>query len=183
MGRIVSQFFVSLDGVVEAPQRFHLPYFDEAMGSVMAEVMGRARAVLMGRRLYDEWSAYWPENTSDEFAGFINSVPKYVLSDSLTDPAWEGTTVLGGPGAADEMRALKERTDGDVTMSGCATTVRWLLSRGLLDELDLLVDPVVVGSGQRLFEGDELQRLRLLTSDALPTGVLRLRYAPAQFGE
>lgn len=177
--RIVSQFFISLDGVVGRPDLFHFPYFDDDMSAIMTESLSTSRAVLMGRRLHDEWAAYWPGKTEkdDEFAGFINPIARYVLSSTLTSSPWEGTTVL--PGSAAEIEKLKQQIDGDITMSGSAITVRWLLGEGLLDELNLLVDPVLVGTGQRLFEDGTQQGLQLTSSRALGTGVLHLRYAPA----
>ena len=179
MGRIVSNFFISLDGVVERPDQWHFPYFDDAMGAVIGRGMESSRAWMMGRRLYDEWSAYWPEQSADEpFAEFINTTPKYVLSSSLRGAAWQNTTVLSDDVAA-QVRAAKAATDGDIGMSGSATTVRWLLAKGLLDELALLVHPIAVGSGQRLFEDTPTHKLDLVHHEALPTGVLHLRYAPA----
>jgi dihydrofolate reductase len=178
MGRIVSNFFISLDGVVEAPDQWHFPYFDDAMGAIVGEGMGATKAFLMGRKLYDEWSTYWPaQGPDDPTAGFFNTIPKYVLSATLKDPAWNNTTVISG--GVDEVRALKDRIDGDITMSGSATTSRWLLANGLLDELALLVHPIAVGSGQRLFEDTSTQPLKLLHSSTLDSGVLHVRYAPA----
>ncbi|GGF44327.1 hypothetical protein GCM10011519_17760 [Marmoricola endophyticus] len=103
MGRLVSTFFSTLDGVVESPHTFHFPYFDEAMAAAMSAHQEQVTAYLMGRRLYDEWSTYWPGNTADELGAFINPLPKYVLSSSLTQPTWEHTTVLSG--APDEVAA------------------------------------------------------------------------------
>ena len=179
MGKIISNFFISLDGVVEAPDQWHFEYFDDEMGAILGEGFSTTAAMLMGRQLYGEWSEYWPENADDEFGAIINSLPKYVVSDSLSEAAWQNTTVVPGDGAADELRQLKERTEGDITMSGSATTVRWLLREGLLDELRLLVHPVAVGKGQRLFEDTDLTRLKLLEERTLGSGVLYLSYAPA----
>lgn len=171
--------FISLDGVVESPDKWHFPYFDDAMGAVMAEGMAACTAFLMGRRLYDEWSSYWPAQGPDvPFSEFINTIPKYVLSTSVTDPTWQSTTIFSDDVAA-RVRALKDSTDGDIGMSGSATTVRWLLANGLLDELSLLVHAIAVGSGQRLFEDATTYPLELLSSATLDTGVLHLRYAPA----
>ena len=178
MGRIVSNFFISLDGVVESPDKWHFPYFDDAMGAIIGQGMETSGAFLMGRKLYDEWSAYWPEQGPDvPFSEFINTIPKYVLSTTVTDPTWQNTTVLPGDVAA--VQAVKDSMDKDLTMSGSATTVRWLLANGLLDELGLLMHPIAVGSGQRLFEDPTTYPLKLLSSAALDTGVLHLRYAPA----
>jgi dihydrofolate reductase len=180
MGRIVSNFFISLDGVVEAPNEWHFPYFDDAMGRVVGEGMQTTTAMLMGRRLYDEWSAYWPQQGDDvPFASHINGLPKYVLTHRPIEvDLWHNTTVLGDDPVT-QVRDLKERQDGDIGMSGSATTVRWLLAEGLLDELNLLVHPIAVGHGQRLFEDTPTMPLELTSSDTLPTGVLHLRYAPA----
>ena len=179
MGRIVSNFFISLDGVVEAPNEWHFPYFDEAMGRVMEQGMQSTRAFLMGRRLYGEWSEYWPAQGDEDFGGFINHLPKYVVtSRPLEAEPWNNTTAI----ESDHVRAvqaLKDATDGDIGMSGCATTVRWLIGHGLLDELALLVHPIAVSRGQRLFEETGTVPLRLEHSEALPSGVLHLRYSPA----
>ena len=178
MGRIVSNFFISLDGVVEAPDQWHFPYFDEAMGRVMGADMERQTAFLLGRRLYDEWSQYWPAQGPDvPFSSHINTIPKYVLTHRpIEGGLWNNTTVLGADPVA-ELQSLKERTDGDIAMSGCATTVRWLLANDLLDELALLMHPIAVGKGQRLFEDTPTTPLTLTSSEALPSGVLLLRYA------
>jgi len=182
MGRIVSNFFISMDGVVERPDRWHFPYFDDEMGKVVGQGMESQQAFLLGHRLYDEWSAYWPQQADDEpFATFINESPKYVLASESFEPTWANTTVLSGDEAAvvEQVRAVKERHDGGIGMSGSATTVRWLLAHGLLDEINLLVHPIVVAEGQRLFEGTGTVPLELLSSRALPSGVLHVRYAPA----
>ena len=182
MGRTVSNFFIAFDGVVEAPDQWHFPYFDDAMGEVVGAGMSSAGAMLMGRTLYGEWAEYWPQQGPDvPFSTFINEIPKYVVSHRDGDADWNNTTVLTGPddaAVAARVAALKEQVDGDIAMSGSATTVRWLIARGLLDELSLLVHPIAVGHGQRLFEGTGTVPLELLSSAALPTGVLHLRYAP-----
>jgi dihydrofolate reductase len=179
MGRIVSNFFISLDGVVESPDKWHFPYFDDAMGAIIGQGMSTTKAFLMGRKLYDEWSSYWPgQGPEVPFSAFINTIPKYVLSTTLKDAAWQNTTVVSGD-VATTVQGLKDRTDGDITMSGSATTARWLLANGLLDELALLVHPIAVGSGQRLFEDTATYPLKLLLSETLDTGVLHLRYEPA----
>lgn len=188
MGKIVSNFFISLDGVVESPDQWHFPYFNDEMGAAIGEGMATCGAFLMGRVLYREWAEYWPgqERTepdnvqadANEFADFINAIPKYVVSNTLKEASWRNTTVISGDVAA-QLRELKDRTEGDITMSGSATLVRWLLANGLLDELHLLVHPIAVGHGQRLFEDTPTHRLELLRHRALSTGVLHLVYAPA----
>jgi len=179
VGKIVSNFFISLDNVVESPDQWHFPYFDEEMGAVVGRGVESTKAFLMGRKLYDEWSQYWPGQTED-FGAFINAVPKYVVSNSLTDPAWQNTTVVSGDAEqiGSRLRDIKGQHDGDISMSGSATTVRWLLANGLLDELRLLVHPIAVGHGQRLFEDTPTQPLRLVSHEVFKTGVLNLAYAP-----
>ena len=180
MGRIVSNFFISLDGVVEAPDQWHFPYFDDEMGAVVGAGMETTGAFLLGRRLYDEWSEYWTANTDEEgFGGWINNLPKHVVTNRPVEgEVWNNTSVINDDhGAA--VQAVKDATDGDIGMSGCATTVRWLLANDLLDELALLVHPIAVGSGQRLFEDTPTHPLRLVSQDTFNTGVLHTVYAPA----
>lgn len=180
MGKLAANFFISLDGVVQDPHEWHFPYFDDAMGAAVERGQESAGAFLLGRRLYDEWSEYWPAQPDDApFAAFINGVRKYVVSDSLTEATWTNTTVVSGDIAA-QVRAIKDDTDGDVAMSGCATTVRWLLEHDLLDELNLLVHPIAVGHGQRLFEDTPTHPLQLVRHEVFDTGVLDLTYAPAR---
>ncbi|MCW3816299.1 dihydrofolate reductase family protein [Micromonospora sp. DR5-3] len=185
MAKIVSNFFISLDGVVERPDQWHFPYFDDDMGAAVSRGVEQMRAFLMGRRQYQEWAEYWPNYTGDgfdaDFATFINSVPKYVLSNTLTEATWQNSTLLSGDSeqVAARLREVKEQTDGEIAMSGSATTVRWLLANGLLDELRLLVHPIAVGRGQRLFEETPTYPLRLLSQETFKSGVLNLAYAPA----
>ncbi|WP_369056022.1 dihydrofolate reductase family protein [Kineococcus terrestris] len=175
MGRIAANLFTTLDGSAERPDRWHFPYFDDAMGQAVDRHTSRCDAYLMGRVLYEQWAQYWPANEEDDFRLFINPVRKYVLSSTLGEATWEGTTVLR---SLDDVRRVREETDGTIGMSGSLTTVRSLLGAGLLDELDLLVDPVVV-SGERRWT-DELDRvpLELVSSEALPAGALHLVYRP-----
>ncbi|MBA2274550.1 MAG: dihydrofolate reductase [Actinobacteria bacterium] len=179
MGKIVSNFFISLDGVVEAPDQWHFPYFNDEMGAAIGRAAETYEAFLMGRVLYEEWASYWPSQ-SDEvpFASFINNVPKYVVSNTLDKANWNNTVVVSGDIAA-ELRQIKERSDGDIGMSGSATLVRWLVANSLLDELGLMVHPIVVGHGQRLFEDTATHPLQLEHHEAFETGVLNLTYAPA----
>jgi dihydrofolate reductase len=179
MGRIVANFFISLDGVVESPHEWHFPYFDDDMGAVVGSGMETQGAFLLGRRLYDQWSEYFPGQGDDvPFASYINNLPKYVLtSRPVEGELWNATTVIDHD-HEDAVRRLKESTDGDIGMSGSATTVRWLIAHDLLDELALLLHPIAVGKGQRLFEDTGTVPLRLTESRTLSSGVLLLRYAP-----
>jgi dihydrofolate reductase len=179
MGKIVSNFFISLDGVVEAPDQWHFPYFNEEMEAAIGKGVETVEAFLMGRVLYEEWASYWPESDDEPFASFFNNTPKYVVSHTLKDPTWNNTTVVGGD-VATRIRELKDGIKGDITMSGSATLVRWLLANGLLDQLNLMIHPIAVGKGQRLFEDTPTHPLRLVSQEAFSTGVLNLAYAPAE---
>ena len=151
------------------------------MGAAVGTGFAGVDAVLMGRVLYDEWAAYWPDNADQPFGDVINPIKKYVVSDSLDVAEWENTEIIGGD-VAGRLRDLKAQDGGDIAMSGSATTVRWLLREGLLDELNLLVHPIAVGQGlARLFPPDEPAiPLELLRSQTFKTGVLNLSYGPAE---
>jgi dihydrofolate reductase len=179
MGQIVSSFFISLDGVVEAPDQWHFPYFNEEMGAAVGKAAETVEAFLMGRVLYEEWASYWPESDAEPFASFFNNTPKYVVSRTLKDPTWNNSTVISGD-VATRIQELKDGIKGDIGMSGSATLVRWLLANGLLDQLNLMVHPIAVGKGQRLFEDTPTHPLRLVSQEAFSTGVLNLAYAPAE---
>jgi dihydrofolate reductase len=183
MGTIVSNFFISLDGVVESPEKWHFPYLDDEMGAAIGRGVEKTTAFLMGRRLYEEWVEYWPNQADGDdagFASFINSVPKFVLSNTLTEATWQNTTLLSGESEelATRLREITAQTDGEIATSGSATTVRWLMANGLLDELRLLMHPIAVGHGQRLFEDTPTHPLRLLSHETFNSGVLNLVYAP-----
>ena len=180
MRKIKSYFFMSLDGVVESPDKWHFPYFDDEMGAAVGAGFGTADALLMGRVLYDEWVAYWPEHANEPFGDVMNSIKKYVVSNSLQSAEWHNSEIISGD-VAQKLTDIKAQDGGDITMSGSPTTVRWLLRNGLLDELNLLVHPIVVGDGMtRLFPPDEPRiPLELLSSQTFKTGVLNLSYAPA----
>jgi dihydrofolate reductase len=179
--KIKSNFFVSLDGVVESPDEWHFPYFDDEMGAAVGAGFATADAMLMGRVLYEEWAAYWPEHADEPFGDTMNSMQKYVVSNSLQTADWQNTEVVSGD-VAGKLSEIKAHDGGDIAMSGSATTVRWLLREGLLDELNLLVHPLVVGDGlARLFPpGEPRTPLELRSAETFKTGVLNLSYAPAK---
>ena len=177
--RIVANFFVSLDGVVESPDKWHFPYFDDQMGEAVGAGFASSDALLMGGTLYREWSEYWPAHADDDFGGVMNGMTKYVVSRTLDRADWSNTTLIKDDAAA-RIREIKAQPGKDIAMSGSATLVRWLLTEGLLDELNLLVHPIVVGSGARLFpDGTGKQPLELVSSTAFGSGVLHVVYRPA----
>ncbi|HEY5882591.1 MAG TPA: dihydrofolate reductase family protein [Nakamurella sp.] len=176
MGSITSGLFISLDGVIESPETWHFDYFNDEMGAVVGDMMSAADATLLGRQTYDEFAAYWPgADPADPFTAQMNGSRKYVVSSTLTDPAWQNSIAINGDVRA-ELTALKRTTRLGTT--GSATLVRWLLEEGLVDELHLLVHPVVVGKGKKLFEDGAKVPLKLLSATTFTTGVVHLVYAP-----
>ena len=182
MRKVIVSEFVSLDGVFEAPDKGHFPYFDEEMGQEIVAAMGQSDAMLMGRVNYEEWAAFWPEQNPEEnpAAAHMNGVQKYVVSTTLEEPlAWENSTLIKG-NVAEEIAKLKEGEGGDIAVSGSGALVRSLLRYGLVDELRLMVHPVVLGKGKRLFEevGDQVA-LELADSRTFSSGTVYLTYRPA----
>lgn len=177
MGFIKSGLFISLDGVIEAPETWHFPYFNDQMGAVVGGLMNESDATLIGRHTYDGFAAYWPTaDPDDPFTAVMNGARKYVVSHTLTDPTWENTSLISGDVAA-ELAKLK--TDTRLGTTGSATLVRWMLEQGLVDELHLLVHPIVVGHGKKLFGDGATVPLKLISSTTFDTGVLHLVYAKA----
>ena len=178
MRTLYAGLFVSLDGVAESPNLFVGPYFDAAVGAEVGAGMAQTDTVLLGRKLYGEWAAYWPGKTEadDPYAPFINGIRKVVLSTTLTSVEWENSELVRED-HLDAVRRLKAEDGGDISINGSITVAQSMLRAGLLDELRLLVFPVVVGSGRRLLDNLDRVGLRLVESKALPTGVLSLAYA------
>ncbi len=135
----------------------------------------------MGRVLYQEWAAYWPEHANEPFGDVMNSIKKYVVSSTLQAAEWQNSEIISGD-VAWQLTGIKAQDGGDITMSGSPTTVRWLLREGLLDELNLLVHPIVVGDGlARPFPPDEPSTpVKLLNAQTFKSGVLNLSYTPAK---
>ena len=187
MGRIVVTEFVSLDGVVEAPGggedfqhggwSFDISRGDEGDQFKLDETMS-SEALLLGRVTYEGFAAAWPSRDG-EFADKFNQMPKYVVSSTLADPDWSNTTVLSGD-VAEEVAKLKQKHEGDVVVHGSPSLVQTLLESDLVDELRLMVFPVVLGSGKRLFGGTtDKKPLRLVDSKVVGDGVSILVYQPA----
>jgi len=183
MGRIVITEFVSLDGVMEDPGgvegfehggwSFEVSRGEEGDQFKLDETMS-SDALLLGRVTYEGFAAAWPSREG-EFADKFNSMPKYVVSSTLEQPDWSNTTVLKGD-LAEEVARLRAAHDGDVVVHGSASLVQGLLERGLVDELRLMVFPVVLGSGKRLFGTSAKKPLRLVESKVVGDGVAILRY-------
>jgi dihydrofolate reductase len=180
VGTIKVHEFIALDGVFEDPSWTFEFGFDPKMGDAVGAVMGSCKAILLGRRTFEMFAPAWSARTAeDPGAPFMNESPKYVVSGSPVTADWNNSTVLG-PYSAERIRALKDKIDGGIYVSGSGTLVRAMLADGLVDELHLFVYPVSRGTGQRLFAGDGPVRTYALTgSEAYSNGVLHLAYAPA----
>jgi dihydrofolate reductase len=180
--KVVTGLFISLDGVVEAPDQWQHA-FDEEMGAELARSLEKADAVLLGRVTYQEWSGYWPDVTGGDDAGFadwINKSPKYVVSTTLDDVSgWANSTLLGGD-LVGAVTRLKAGDGGDISVAGSPSVVRSLLDAGLLDELVLLIHPVVAGGGRAKLFADDTALKQLELVDARPTssGTIIAAYRP-----
>jgi dihydrofolate reductase len=190
VGRIVVTEFVSLDGVMEAPGggedfkhagwTFEIERGDEGDKFKLDETLS-SEALLLGRKTYEGFAAAWPSRTDEVgFADKFNSMPKYVISSTLENPEWNNTTVLKRD-PVEEVSKLRERPGGDIVVHGSAQLVQTLLEHDLVDELRLMVYPVVLGTGKRLFgETRDKKRLRLTDSKTVGDGIAIFIYEPAR---
>jgi dihydrofolate reductase len=189
MGIIVANLFITLDGVYQAPGGreedpeggfayggWQAPVSDDEAGAAITEEIGRIDALLLGRKTYDIFAAFWPHQ-SDEIGGKLNRVPKFVVSDTLTAPGWEGTTVLPDAEAAGRLR----EEYGEVHMFGSGVLIRSLLEADLLDRLHLWLYPITLGQGKRLFDAWPIPATFRLTEPArtFPKGAVSLVYERA----
>ena len=194
MRKLIANEFMSLDGVVQAPGAadedrsggfehggWHLPYFDDLSQKRVLESIVEAGGFLLGRRTYQIFASYWPNASEEEqvIAEPLNSKPKYVASTTLAEPLeWQNSTVLQGD-VAEAVVALKQENDADLHVIGSAELVEMLLEHGLVDELRLMIDPVTLGGGKRIFRDDGARRsLRLVESQVTTTGAILATYAP-----
>jgi dihydrofolate reductase len=188
MGRIVVTEFVSLDGVMEDPGgsehskhggwTFKFNRGDDGNKFKIDETLN-AEAQLLGRVTYEGFAEAWPQRSGDPFSGKFNSMPKYVVSQTLKKAEWNNSTILSG-NVVEEVKKLKQRLKGDILVSGSARLVQTLIANDLVDQLNLMVFPVILGSGKRLF-GDtkDLKTLRLKESRTVGDGVAIMVYQPA----
>lgn len=201
MGKLSLTTFLTLDGVMQAPGGpdedrtggFHyggwvVPFADEGMGEFVTEVFDRAGAFLLGRRTYEIFASYWPEHDdpADPVPANLNRLHKYVASTTLKEPAWGPATVLDGEQLQSEIVRVKDAMDGELQVHGSGVLAQWLLARDLVDELNLLVFPVFLGAGRRLFPTGGLPTACELTgSRTTSAGIAIHTYRPtgrATFG-
>lgn len=199
--RIILSDFISLDGVVQAPGGkdedpdgdfqhggWSGPFFDpDSMGAVIGEVMGRTEALLFGRRTWDGMAAAWPERAGDPYADQMNAIPKYVVSRTLSAEEaasrWNNTTLLGG-GDGDAIEAIRSLRasggEGGLQVWGSASLAQQLVEKDLVDEYQLMLEPIALGGGKTIFPSDGRARpLELVSVQQAPTGVLICAYRPA----
>jgi dihydrofolate reductase len=185
MRKITAGLFIALDGVVEAPDQWHFPYFNDQMGAAVDATLGSSDTVLFGRKTYDSFAGAWPERelAGEEDASLakaLGDARKIVVSNQKLEFTWRNSEQLEGD-LVEAVRALKDEPGANIAMSGSVSIVRQLLAAGLLDELHLLVHPIAVRKGMRLFdEGETTTPLRLISSETFETGVLNLVYGPAE---
>lgn len=195
MRKIVAGLHMTLDGVIESPEKWSFDYYCDEVGQSIKDRRDATDTLLLGRTMYQEFAAIWPGQTG-EVADFMNNTPKLIASTTLTSVDWAGSTLIDGDVAA-ALTALKRQPGRNITITGSATLVRSLIGAGLLDELHLMVCPIALGRGKRLFDnganggaGDDAGvddnggtggrvPLRLAGSEAFPTGVVHLTYQPA----
>jgi dihydrofolate reductase len=179
MRRLVLSMFVSLDGVAETPEKWQGPFWNDETQACAAEMLWDADALLLGRKTYEIFAESWPtEDDDDEFANRMNSLPKYVVSDTLDDVEWHASLIVGD--LDDEIATLKEQPGQDILIYGSPTLVRSLMRYDLIDEYRFWVHPVVVGGGARMFEpGLDHADLRLVDTRICSSGVVILSYQPA----
>lgn len=179
MRKVIAYEYVTLDGVVEAPEKWQFPYVSTDVAEVIQSQILDAEAILLGRATYDIFAASWPLRRNNEFgvADKLNSAPKYVISSTLKSASWNNTTLIRGD-AAQEIARIKQQSGGTIGILGSAALVQSLMSSGLIDEYRLMVYPIVLGNGKRLFPMGINLPLRLVEARTFTSGVLLLRYEP-----
>ncbi|MEP7188862.1 MAG: dihydrofolate reductase family protein [Roseiflexaceae bacterium] len=177
MRRVVVTEFVSLDGVIENPA-WTAPYWNDEIAKFKADEMLASDALLLGRVTYEGFAAAWPGRT-DEGADQMNNLPKYVVSTTLDKLEWNNSRLIKG-NVVEELTKLKQQDGRDLLVYGSATLVQTLIQHDLVDRYRLLIYPVVVGKGKRLFKEDTIATLKLLEAQSLNSGVVALIYQPAQ---
>ena len=178
MGRIIVSEFLSLDGVMEAPEHWHFPYISPDMAAATTAHILDSNALLLGRVTFEAFAAHWPACTNNEhgIADKLNAMPKFVVTNSLEVVKWNNSTILRGD-AVKAVRRLKMQFEGILSIPGSATLVEALQNADLVDEYQLMIHPVVLGTGRRLFsQAAEVSRLHLDTTTTFASGVVALTY-------
>jgi dihydrofolate reductase len=181
MRKVTAGLFSSIDGVVQAPNEWQ-PAFDEEMGAALSRMLKEQDAVLLGRVTWSEWAQYWPTSTDEPFASWINRTPKYVVSSTLDSvKQWSHSTLVKGS-VADFVNDLRQQPGGTIGTAGSPSLVRSLVEQGLVDELTLVISPVVAGGGRRRLFPEDAPPARFELVEGRPTssGALIATYRPAR---
>ncbi|HJQ29306.1 MAG TPA: dihydrofolate reductase family protein [Rubrobacter sp.] len=183
MRKLVAWELISVDGVMETPEQWASSFSDDEMNEANATGMANSDALLLGRKTYESLAAFWPNQPGGTpMVDHINSVRKFVVSTTLEDDLeWNNSSLIGGGGGnvAREIAELKRQPGKGITVLGSGVLVRSLLGEGLLDELTLMVHPLVLGSGKRLFDVGVRETLELVDATAFGSGVVSLVYRPS----
>jgi dihydrofolate reductase len=171
--KIVVYELLSLDGVAEAPDTFF--GWDDALDVELAAVIATQDAVILGRRSYTEWADFWPGSEIEPFATFINGVAKYIATSTPLDRDWANATVIDG-GLVEFVRDLKQQDGGDVGVHASISVAQALLAADVVDELRLVIGPMIAGRGRRLLDGLPSLQLELIQSETSPTGYVLVDY-------
>ena len=177
MSKLVESTFVTLDGVIDSPQKWSPPYWDDEHAGYARELLFAADALLLGRVTYEGFVQAWPSRTGDDYSDRINGMPKYVASRTLQGAEWNSTIIAGD--VAEAVAGLKQEPGTNLLKFGTGELDRTLLANGLVDELHLWVFPVLAGGGQRLIEGIETMHLKLVETTTFASGIVVNVYAPA----
>ncbi len=180
MRKVIVSEFVTLDGVIEAPDKWQFPFWNDETGKFKLDELFASDALLLGRVTYQEFAEAWPSMTDEEgFADRMNSLPKFVASTTLKEPlGWNATLMKGN--IAQEVSKLKQQPGQDLLISGGARLVHSLRQQDLIDEYRLLVYPIVLGSGKRLFRDGSSTTLKLVETKTIGADVVLLTYQPAK---
>jgi dihydrofolate reductase len=173
MRKVVIYELLSLDGVAEAPDTFF--GWDDALDEKLAAVIATQDAIILGRRSYNEWARFWPSSDVEPFATFINAVTKYVATSTPLDRDWAGATAIEG-GLVDFVRQLKQQPGGDIGVHGSISVAQALLAAEVVDELRLVIGPMIAGNGRRLLDGLPPMKLELIRSEISPGGYVLADY-------
>lgn len=177
MAKLVVSEFMSLDGVIEEPM-WTFPYWSDALGEYKQKELFDSDVLLLGRVTYDGFAEAWPDRTDEAgYADRINSMPKYVVSTTLREGAWNNTTIVSGDIVA-AIQALREQDGGDILVFGSGELVRTLVAHDLVDSYRIQLYPLVLGKGQKLFTGEAGAKLTLVETRPLDSGVVILVYEP-----
>lgn len=181
MRKLIVTENLSLDGVMEATEKWSGPYENDEMVKRNKVGMSASDALLLGRVTYEIFAAYWPHQTNDKtgIADYLNKTSKFVVSSSLKKADWVNTTILGGD-AVEQITKLKQQPGKNITVNGSATLVQTLMKADLIDEYSLLVFPIILGKGKRLFPDGMDSSLKLIESNAFSSGVVALTYQPVK---